>query len=337
MIRQTGQLTVGKAISIAQQICDGLAEAHSLGVVHRDLKPNNIMIDSGGNAKIMDFGIARAVQEKSITGSGVIIGTPQYMSPEQVEGKMSIWIGYLFLGIVLYEMLTDRVPFEGDTPISIGVKQKTEIPKDPKDFNARIPDDLNRLILKCLEKDKGDRYQSAEEVRSELLNIEKGIPTTEKAIPTKKPLTSREITVQFKMKKLLLPALAFLAIIIISVLTWRVLPKKSAIPAVYDKPTLAVMYFENNTGDEKLDQYRKGICDLLITDLYQSQLINVVRGDMLFDILKKLDLEEARTYSSADLKRVATEGKADPHPPGELHKSRREFPAQLYAAGCQHG
>lgn len=77
LIRQTGQLTVGKAVSIAKQICDGLSEAHSLGVVHRDLKPNNIMIDRGGNAKIMDFGIARAVKEKSITGAGVVIGTPQ--------------------------------------------------------------------------------------------------------------------------------------------------------------------------------------------------------------------------------------------------------------------
>ena len=73
--------------SITKQICDGLSEAHSIGVVHRDLKPNNIMIDRGGNAKIMDFGIARALKEKSITGAGVVIGTPQYMSPEQVEGK----------------------------------------------------------------------------------------------------------------------------------------------------------------------------------------------------------------------------------------------------------
>jgi len=311
LIRQTGQLTVGKALSIAKQICDGLAEAHSLGVVHRDLKPNNIMIDSGGSAKIMDFGIARAIREKSITGSGVIIGTPQYMSPEQVEGKdIDLRSDIYSLGIVLYEMLTARVPFEGETPLTIGVKQKTEIPKDPKDFNARIPDDLNRVILKCLEKDKADRYQSAEELRSVLSNIEKGIPTTEKAVPTKRPLTSREITVQFKMKKLLIPALALLVIIFAAIVIWQILPQKSAIPAVYDKPTLAVMYFENNTGDEKLDQYRKGISDLLITDLYQSQHVNVVRGDKLFDILKKLDLEEARTYSSADLKRVAGEGKA---------------------------
>jgi serine/threonine protein kinase len=154
-IRRSGQLTIGKAISIAKQICDGLSEAHGMGVIHRDLKPNNIMIDRSGNAKIMDFGIARAVKGKGITGPGVMIGTPQYMSPEQVEGKeIDLQSDIYSLGIILYEMLTDRVPFEGDTPITIGVKQKTETPQNPKDFNERIPDDLSRLILKCLEKEK---------------------------------------------------------------------------------------------------------------------------------------------------------------------------------------
>ena len=82
LIRQTGQLTIGKAISVAKQVCEGLAEAHKLGVVHRDLKPSNIMIDEEGNARIMDFGIARSLKGKGITGAGVMIGTPEYMSPE---------------------------------------------------------------------------------------------------------------------------------------------------------------------------------------------------------------------------------------------------------------
>jgi serine/threonine protein kinase len=87
MIRMSGQLSVGTAIKIAKQVCEGLEEAHRLGVIHRDLKPSNIMIDKEGNAKIMDFGIARSLQAKGITGAGVMIGTPEYMSPEQVEGK----------------------------------------------------------------------------------------------------------------------------------------------------------------------------------------------------------------------------------------------------------
>jgi len=311
LIRQSKQLTTGTTISIAKQICEGLAEAHNLGVVHRDLKPNNIMIDKNGNARIMDFGIARSLKEKGITGAGVLIGTPEYMSPEQVEGKGVDQRSDIYsLGVILYEMVTGRVPFEGDTALSVALKHKTEVPKDPREYNRQLSEVLVLLILKCMEKDKESRYQNTGDLLQALADTEREIPTTERSAPVRKPLTSREITLQFSMKKLLIPALVLLAVIVAALIIWQILPHKSSIPAVYDKPTLAVMYFENNTGDERLDQYRKGISGLLITDLYQSKHIDVVRGDKLFNILKTLDLEEARAYSSADLKRVAVEGKA---------------------------
>ena len=159
MIRMSGQLGVGTAISLAKQVCEGLAEAHRLGVVHRDLKPSNIMIDREGTVRVMDFGIARSLRVKGITGAGIMIGTPEYMSPEQVEGKDIDQRSDIYsLGIILYEMMTGRVPFEGDTPFTVGVKHKSEIPKDPRQFNAQIPEDLSRLILRCLEKDKEKRY-----------------------------------------------------------------------------------------------------------------------------------------------------------------------------------
>ncbi len=173
-IRRSGQLSIGKAISIARQVCEGLAEAHRLGVVHRDLKPQNIMIDREGNARIMDFGISRSLEAKGITEAGVIIGTPEYMSPEQVEGKKADLRSDIYsMGIILYEMLTGRVPFSGNTPLSIAVKHKTEAPPDPKQVNAEIPEDLSRLILRCMEKDKGKRYQGAKEVLSDLGKIGK--------------------------------------------------------------------------------------------------------------------------------------------------------------------
>ncbi|GAI84985.1 unnamed protein product, partial [marine sediment metagenome] len=115
LIRQSRQLTVGTTISIAKQVCGGLAEAHRLGIAHRDLKPSNIMIDKDGNARIMDFGIARSLKAKGITGPGVMIGTPEYMSPEQVEGKEVDQRSDIYsLGVILYEMVTGQVPFEGD-------------------------------------------------------------------------------------------------------------------------------------------------------------------------------------------------------------------------------
>jgi len=117
-----------------------------------------------GNARIMDFGIARSLRAKSLTGEGMIIGTPEYMSPEQVEGKEADQRSDIYsLGTILYEMLTGRVPFEGDTPLSVAIKQKAEKPQEPKELNEQIPGDLNRLILRCLEKDRERRYQSAEE------------------------------------------------------------------------------------------------------------------------------------------------------------------------------
>ncbi len=161
-IRRFGQLPIGKSISIAKQICEGLAEAHRLGIVHRDLKSSNVMIDKDGNARIMDFGIARSLESKGITGAGVMIGTPEYMSPEQVEGKEIDQRSDIYsLGVILYEMVTGRVPFEGDTPFTIGVKRKSEVPKSPKELNTQIPDDLSKVILKCLEKEKDKRYQNA--------------------------------------------------------------------------------------------------------------------------------------------------------------------------------
>jgi serine/threonine protein kinase/Tfp pilus assembly protein PilF len=310
-IRRFGQLPIAKSIAIAGQICEGLSEAHRLDVVHRDLKSNNIMIDSEGNVRIMDFGIARSLEAKGITGAGVMIGTPEYMSPEQVEGKDVDQRSDIYsLGVILYEMVTGRVPFEGDTPFTVGVKQKSEAPPNPKDINSQIPDDLNKVILRCLEKEKENRYQSAGEVRSELENIEKGIPTTERATLDKKPLTSREITVTFGVKKLWIPALVIIAVVIIGIILWKVLPKKQAVsidPSA--KPSLAILYFENNSGDESLNNWCDALPALLITDLQQSKYLHILGGDRIYGILSKLNLIDEEKYSTSDLKRVASEGK----------------------------
>jgi len=292
-IRRMGPLGAGKAISIARQVCEGLAEAHRLGVVHRDLKPQNIMIDKEGNARIMDFGIARSLKAKGITGAGVMIGTPEYMSPEQVEGKDVDQRSDIYsLGVILYEMVTGQVPFEGDTPFTIGVKHKSEIPKDPKELNAQIPEDLSRVILRCLEKDKEKRYQNAGEVRSELSRIEEGIPTTEREVPKRRPITSREITVQFSLKKLFIPGLVFIALIIIGVIIWKLLLQKEVITIPSSKHSIAVISFENQTGDKAYDHLRKIIPNLLITSLEQSGYFHVTTWERMHDLLKQTGKED---------------------------------------------
>lgn len=172
IIRMSGPLHVNKAAQYAKQICEGLAEAHRWDIVHRDLKPHNIMIDPTGTVRIMDFGIARSVHAKGWTGEGIAVGTPEYMSPEQAEGQdVDKRTDIYSLGIILYEMITGKVPFEGETTLSILRKQELEPPIPPKEWNPQIPESLNRLILKCLEKKKERRYQNAEEVLQDLGTI----------------------------------------------------------------------------------------------------------------------------------------------------------------------
>ena len=219
-IRRSGHLNEAKAVGLAKQIAEGLAEAHRLGVVHRDLKPQNVMIDKDGNAKIMDFGIARSLHTRGVTGTGVIIGTPEYMAPEQAEGRdVDNRVDIYALGAILFEMVTGRVPFEGATPLSIVLKHRSEPPADPQTINAQISSGLSRIILKCLAKSRDDRYQSAAEVLEDLNAVEQGLPVTRQVTARAKPITAREITVKFKLKKILVPALVVAALVIVGIVS----------------------------------------------------------------------------------------------------------------------
>jgi serine/threonine protein kinase len=266
-LRRMGPLSVGKAVIIAKQVCEGLEEAHRLGVVHRDLKPQNIMIDREGNARIMDFGIARSLEAKGITEEGLIIGTPEYMSPEQVEGKKVDQRSDVYsMGVILYEMVTGRVPFEGKTPLSVASKHMTQVPVEPRELNAQIPEDLSRVIMKCMEKEKEGRYQGTVELLSDLKKIEKGIPSTERIVPEKKPLTSKEITLTFGLKKVLIPAVVIVAVVIIGIVIWRFILQPEVSETSMPQPPAAKIeeystagnkYWKNKNYSEAFNQFKK--------------------------------------------------------------------------------
>ena len=273
MIRMMGRLSPGQTVSIAKQVCEGLAEAHKLVVVHRDLKPQNIMIDRDGNVKIMDFGIARSLKAKGITGAGMMIGTPEYMSPEQVEGKETDERSDIYaLGIILFEMLTGKVPFEGETPLSVALKHKTEAPPDPRKINTQVPDDLARLILRCLEKEKGKRYQDAQEMLGEFAKIEKGIPTEEKALPQRKPLTSKEVTVKLRKRWKAIAAVAAVAIVAAAAILYFGRGKSIATAT---KNRIVVLPFEN-LGPPEDEYFADGITDEITARLASISQLEVI-------------------------------------------------------------
>ncbi len=293
-IHRSKQLSTGTAISIARQVGEGLDEAHRLGVVHCDLKPSNIMIDKDGNAKIMDFGIARSLSGKGITGAGVMIGTPEYMSPEQVEGKDIDQRSDIYsLGVILYEMVTGRRPFEGDTPLSVAHKQKYEAPEDPKKLNAQVPDDLRSMILRCLEKDREKRYRATTEIISDLDRIEKGLPTAERIAPARKPLTPREITVKFNLKKVFFPGLVILALVVAAgIVLWQVLPKKEAVSAKSGPPSIAVLPFVDDSPEKGHEYLCEGIPNTLINALNNIQNLRVPARTSAFSFVGKgLDIQ----------------------------------------------
>jgi len=205
VLRMTGPLSARSAVGVARQISEGLAEAHRMGIVHRDIKPGNIRIDACGTVRIMDFGIARSVGRvaKKRAGAGPVlpanrearnvvrttprptpastpIGTAEYMSPEQAAGReIDVRSDIYSLGVVLYEMLTGERPFRGETYYSLAIKHLQEKPRPPRELAPHIPRGLERLVLRCLEKDPDRRYPDADELRSDLARIERGFGSSE--------------------------------------------------------------------------------------------------------------------------------------------------------------
>ena len=218
-IRRSGHINEAKAVDITRQVAEGLAEAHRLGVIHRDLKPQNIMIDRQGNVKVMDFGIAKSLQNSGRTGTGVIMGTPDYMSPEQADSRETDRRADIYaLGGILFEMVTGRVPFEGDTPLSVVLKHKSEAPASSDSLNVQVSPRLSRIILKCLEKDREKRYQSAEALLRDLQEVEKEPPVPYRKAASRSVPPAKEVTVRFKLRKLLIPAAVVFAAAVMIIL-----------------------------------------------------------------------------------------------------------------------
>ncbi len=280
LIRQTGRLAVPTALSIAKQICAGLSEAHKQGVVHRDLKPSNIMIDKQGNARIMDFGIALSHETKGITGRGIMIGTPDYMPPEQAAGQEVDQRSDLYsLGVICYEMVTGRLPFEGDSALSIVLQHRDQKPPDPRSINGQIPDAFAALIRKCLEKAKEKRFGSAHDILEELTRIEE-LLTTQEGIRTVKASVPASVKRGFHRKifGILLGAAVTVTVgyFLLSNLKNPSQPEPGVTSQTKWKNSIAVLPFKDFSAQQDQAYFCEGMTDAIIGRLHHLGDIKVI-------------------------------------------------------------
>jgi non-specific serine/threonine protein kinase len=269
-----------QAVDITLQICQGLKEAHRAGIVHRDIKPSNIIVDKSGRCRILDFGLAAVQSEERLTRTGSLLGTVEYMSPEQVRGEKVDHRSDIFsLGILFFELLTGELPFKSDHgPLTV-YSILNEPPFPLARFRSDLFDEFQRIIELSLEKDKESRYQDLDEMMTDLGNL--------KSILEKGSGLTKEVDL---------------------------FPES-------EKKSIAIMYFEDFTGDENLKWLCRGLPHMLITDLEQSDQLNVVSYQRLFDILKVLGNEESESINIGTATAVARRARASRILIGSIFKS----------------
>jgi eukaryotic-like serine/threonine-protein kinase len=253
-----------EVVEMAIQISEGLAVAHEKGIVHRDIKSDNMMVTSRGQVKIMDFGLAKLKGVVGLTKTGSTVGTLAYMSPEQIQGTEAEQRSDIFsFGVVLYEMITGQLPFKGEHEAAIIYSILNEIPEPLARYKSNVPGELQRVIEKALAKGKGERYQHIDEMMADLKHIRKKLETTKIQEPGKTKLLTRASLYLY----------ASVAIIIVILIL-----SKLHFFASREAPisSIAVLPFQNLSADPEQEYFSDGITEALISELSKIKALRVI-------------------------------------------------------------
>jgi serine/threonine protein kinase/tetratricopeptide (TPR) repeat protein len=307
LLLDNGKVPPQQAVEIIRQVCLALEAAHSAGVIHRDLKPQNIMQDKQGRILVMDFGLARSLESGGMTQTGALLGTIEYMSPEQAIGKQLDCRSDLFaVGLIFYELLTGRMPYKADTAMASLLKRNQERALPAAELDASIPEGLSDIVSKCLERDLNMRYQSAQEILADLDAWQGKRPIL--ASVAMQALGSQRVV---PWKWIAVGTMAGIAVVGGWLATSKFTSKTASKAPTGPEVSLAILPFRNDSGDARLDWLGSSLADMLSTDVGQSAHLRTISPDRLHQVLSDLKITPGTAIDPTMVGRIAEFSSAD--------------------------